>query len=115
MARSSGEGVALASTSRRSEPRSRGGARVEPLGDGWRANLELRTATRVLMRNGPQGGNIDDAKDMHQVIASLDEVAVDAYGATLIGEKPENVKYLKLGHERGIGNMNWHEVPQIEV
>ena len=37
-------------------------------------------ATRVLMRNGPQGGNIDDAKDMHQVIASLDQVAADAYG-----------------------------------
>jgi hypothetical protein len=69
----------------------------------------------VLLRNGPQGGNIDDAKDMHQVIASLDQVASDAYGATLIGEKPENVRYLKLGHERGIGNMNWHEVPQIEV
>jgi hypothetical protein len=52
---------------------------------------------------------------MHQVIASLDQVAVDAYGATLIGEKPENVRYLKLGHERGIGNMDWQSVPRVEV
>jgi uncharacterized protein (DUF362 family) len=52
---------------------------------------------------------------MHQVVASLDQVAADAYACGLIGEKPENVRYLKLGHERGIGNMNWHEVPQIEV
>jgi uncharacterized protein (DUF362 family) len=72
-------------------------------------------ATRVLLRNGPQGGNIDDAKDMHQVVASLDQVAVDAYGCTLIGEKPENVAYLKLGHERKIGNMNLAEVAQVEV
>lgn len=88
---------------------------IADLATFMRPTLTIVDATRVLMRNGPQGGNIDDAKDMHQVIASLDEVAVDAYGATLIGEKPENVKYLKLGHERGIGNMNWHEVPQIEV
>ena len=80
-----------------------------------RPTLTILDATRVLLRNGPQGGNIDDARDMHQVIASLDQVAVDAYGSTLIGETPDNVRYLKLGHERGIGNMHWHEVPQIEV
>lgn len=88
---------------------------IADLATFMRPTLTIVDATRVLLRNGPQGGNIDDAKDMHQVIASLDQVAVDAYGATLIGEKPENVRYLKLGHERGIGNMNWHEVPQIEV
>jgi uncharacterized protein (DUF362 family) len=80
-----------------------------------RPTLTVMDATRVLMRNGPQGGNIDDAKDLHQVVASLDQVAVDAYGATLIGEKPENVKYLKLGHERGIGNMNFAELPHVIV
>jgi uncharacterized protein (DUF362 family) len=88
---------------------------IADLATFMRPTLTIIDATRVLLRNGPQGGNIDDAKDMHQVIASLDQVASDAYGATLIGEKPENVKYLKLGHERGIGNMNWQEVPQIEV
>ncbi len=88
---------------------------IADLATFMRPSLTIVDATRVLLRNGPQGGNIDDAKDMHQVIASLDEVAVDAYGATLIGERPENVKYLKLGHERGIGNMHWQQVPQIEV
>ncbi len=88
---------------------------VADLATFMRPTLTIVDATRVLMRNGPQGGNIDDAKDMHQVIASLDQVASDAYGATLIGEKPENVRYLKLGHERGIGNMNWMNVPHVEV
>ncbi len=88
---------------------------IADLATFMRPTLTIVDATRVLLRNGPQGGNIDDARDMHQVIASLDQVAADAYGCGLIGEKPENVKYLKLGHERGIGNMNWHEVPQIEV
>lgn len=88
---------------------------IADLATFMRPTLTVVDATRVLMRNGPQGGNIDDAKDMHQVIASLDQVAVDAYGATLIGEKPENVKYLAMAHERGIGNMNWKEIPYVEV
>jgi uncharacterized protein (DUF362 family) len=88
---------------------------IADLATFMRPTLTVVDATRVLLRNGPQGGNIDDARDMHQVIASLDQVAVDAYGSTLIGEKPENVKYLKLGHDRGIGNMFWQQVPRVEV
>jgi len=88
---------------------------IADLATFMRPTLTVVDATRVLMRNGPQGGNVDDAKDMHQVIASLDQVAVDAYGATLIGEKPQNVAYLALGHARGIGNMNWQELPRVEV
>ncbi|MFO7179818.1 MAG: DUF362 domain-containing protein [Pseudomonadota bacterium] len=88
---------------------------IADLATFMRPTLTIVDATRVLVRNGPQGGNIDDARDMHQVIASLDQVAVDAYGATLIGEKPENVKYLALAHERGIGTMHWQDVPHVEV
>lgn len=88
---------------------------IADLATFMRPTLTVVDATRVLMRNGPQGGNIDDAKDMHQVIASLDQVAVDAYGCTLIGEKQENVKYLALAHERGIGNMNWRELNPVVV
>jgi uncharacterized protein (DUF362 family) len=88
---------------------------IADLATFMRPTLTVMDATRVLLRNGPQGGNIDDAKDLHQVVASLDQVACDAYGATLIGEKPENVKYLALGHERGIGSKNWEQVPRVEV
>ncbi|MCA9593522.1 MAG: DUF362 domain-containing protein [Myxococcales bacterium] len=88
---------------------------IADLATFMRPTLTVMDATRVLLRNGPQGGNIDDAKDMHQVVASLDQVAADAYGCTLIGEKPENVKYLALGHERGIGNMHVDQVAKVEV
>ncbi|HET9959795.1 MAG TPA: DUF362 domain-containing protein [Polyangiaceae bacterium] len=88
---------------------------IADLATFMRPTLTIVDATRVLLRNGPQGGNIDDAKDLHQVIASLDQVAADAYGCTLIGEKPERIRYLKLGHERGIGNMNFDAVPHVEV
>lgn len=88
---------------------------IADLATFMRPTLTVLDATRVLMRNGPQGGNIDDAKDMHQVIASVDQVACDAYGATLIGERPENVRYLKLALERRIGNPDWLSLPHVEV
>jgi uncharacterized protein (DUF362 family) len=88
---------------------------IADLATFMRPTLTVVDATRVLLRNGPQGGNIDDTRDMHQVIASLDQVAADSYGCTLIGEKPENVKYLALAEKRGIGKMDWRAVGHVEV
>jgi uncharacterized protein (DUF362 family) len=73
--------------------------------DGW----------RVLMRNGPQGGNIADAKEMRTVIASTDQVAADSYGCELIGRTAEEIPYLKMGHERGLGTMHWKDLRWVEV
>ncbi len=70
---------------------------IADLATFMRPTLVVVDAWRVLMRNGPQGGNIDDAKDMHTVIATVDQVAADAYGCTLIGQQRENLPYLKMG------------------
>ena len=88
---------------------------IADLATFMRPTLTVMDATRVLLRNGPQGGNVDDAKDLNQVIASLDPVAVDAYGATLIGVHPETVEYLSLAAERGLGNAHWDQVSHVEV
>src|SRR6187399_804837 len=79
---------------------------IADLATFMRPTLTVLDATRVLFRNGPQGGNIADAKDMHQVIASLDEVAADTYGAQLLGVDPARVTYLRLGQERKLGTMD---------
>jgi uncharacterized protein (DUF362 family) len=88
---------------------------IADLATFMRPTLTILDATRVLLRNGPQGGNIDDAKDLHQVIASLDPVAVDAYGAALIGVQPQAVEYLRLAEERGLGVVQWDRVSHVEV
>lgn len=88
---------------------------VADLATFMRPTLTVMDATRVLLRNGPQGGNIDDTRVMNQVVASIDQVATDAYGCTLIGEKPERLQFLKLGQERGIGTMDWQSLPHVEV
>ncbi len=88
---------------------------IADLATFMRPTMTIMDATRVLLRNGPQGGNVDDARDMHQVIASLDQVACDAYGATLIGVQPEQVRYLALAAERGLGKVDWRSLPHVEV
>lgn len=88
---------------------------VADLATFMRPTLVVLDATRVLIRNGPQGGNIDDTREMNTVVATVDQVAADAYGALLIGQKPEGVAYLKMGQDRGLGTMAWQELRVKEV
>jgi len=88
---------------------------IADLATFMRPSLVVVDATRVLMRNGPQGGNIDDTRVMNTVLATVDQVAADAYGCTLIGQHRDNVPYLKMGHERGLGTMYWENLRWKEV
>ena len=88
---------------------------IADLATFMRPSLVVVDATRVLVRNGPQGGNIDDTRVMGTVIATVDQVAADAYGCTLIGQHRDNVPYLKMGHERGLGTMYWENLRWKEV
>lgn len=88
---------------------------IADLATFMRPTLVVVDAMRVLVRNGPQGGNIDDTKVMNTVIATVDQVAADAYGATLIGQHRDNLPYLKMGHDRGLGTMHWENLRVREV
>jgi uncharacterized protein (DUF362 family) len=88
---------------------------IADLATFMRPSLVVIDAMRVLVRNGPQGGNIDDTKVMNTVVASVDQVAADAFACTLIGQHRDNLAYLKMGHERGIGTMYWENLSVKEV
>ena len=80
-----------------------------------RPTLVVMDAVRILVTNGPQGGNISDVRRMDIVAAGTDQVALDAYGAVLLGLKPEEVGYIRIGHERGIGTMQYEELNPIRL
>jgi uncharacterized protein (DUF362 family) len=88
---------------------------IADLATFMRPTLVVVDAIRVLMRNGPQGGNIDDTRVMNQIFATVDQVAADAYGSTLIGQTPDHMPYLKMGQERGLGTMDWRSLRVKEV
>ncbi len=88
---------------------------IADLATFMRPTLTVLDGVRVLLRNGPQGGNVDDTRHMDTVIASVDQVAADAYGCTLIGQRPENLGYLRMAEERRIGTTRWQDLRPREV
>jgi uncharacterized protein (DUF362 family) len=79
---------------------------IADLNTALRPHLTIVDGVRILMANGPTGGNLDDVKRMDTVIASADPVAADAYATTLFGMKPADVDYIRLGAEMGLGEMD---------
>ncbi|MDR0498400.1 MAG: DUF362 domain-containing protein [Holophagales bacterium] len=68
--------------------------------------LTVLDAVRILTAHGPKGGDLNDVKRLDTVIAGVDQVAVDAYGATLFGLKGEDLGYVKESADRGLGKMD---------
>lgn len=71
-------------------------------------DLTVLDATRILLTNGPKGPG--ETKDLKKIIAGVDQVAVDAYGATLFGLEPSKVGHIRLAHEMGIGEIDLKKV-----
>jgi len=77
-------------------------------------HLTVLDATRVLFRNGPQGGSLADVRKTDIVAASTDQVAIDAFGATLLELAPSAVPTVETAHKRGLGKMSLEEMSVIE-
>ncbi len=71
----------------------------------FKPSLTVLDAYRILIRNGPQGGRLSDAKLYKKVAAGVDYVALDSIGATFFNIKPQELRYLQLAHKRGFGEI----------
>ncbi len=69
-----------------------------------RTHLTVIDATRVLVRNGPTGGNLADVQAFGAIVASADVVAADVTGAeTIFRLSPADVPHIRKALEAGIG------------
>lgn len=68
--------------------------------------LNVIDCYRVMMRNGPQGTSVKDAVNMKAQILSVDMVAADTAAAKMLKKEPQQVDYLPLAREMGIGRMD---------
>ena len=61
-------------------------------------------AARILLRNGPSGGNLEDVRNVGKVFASSDIVAADVVAAqALFGLRGGEVAHIRMAGEAGIG------------
>ncbi len=75
-----------------------------------RPDLTILDAVRILIRNGPQGGNLKDVKKIDTVIAGQKIATVDAYGTTLFGLQPSDLQSLKIGNKSGLGEIDLEKI-----
>jgi uncharacterized protein (DUF362 family) len=78
-------------------------------------DLTVVDAIRILTKDGPTGGNLNDVKQMNTIIASHDIVAADSYAATLFGKTARDVPIVYAGARRGLGTMDLSSVKIKEI
>ncbi len=81
----------------------------------FKPTLVVLDAVRILTANGPQGGSLKYVKRFNTVAAGVDQVAMDALGATLFGLTPEEMDHIKLASQRGLGQMDLAQLRMKEV
>ena len=75
-----------------------------------RPKLTVLDAVRILVKNGPQGGNLKDVKKIDTVIAGEKIATVDAYGSTLFGLKPSDLTSVVIGNKLGLGEIDLDKI-----
>jgi uncharacterized protein (DUF362 family) len=80
------------------------------------ANFMLPTVTlldcyRILLRNGPTGGNLEDVVLKKTMVAGTDPVALDAYVAKAYWNlDPEHLPYLQMAAACGLGTVDFEKL-----
>lgn len=71
-------------------------------------HLTIMDAIRGITDNGPVGPG--PIREYGQVIFGTDQVAIDAYAAALFGMKPQEIGYVKIAADLGLGRIDWEKL-----
>ena len=74
-------------------------------------SLTIMDCYRILFRNGPTGGNLEDVWLKKTLVAGTDPVALDAYVAKAYWNlDPERLPYLHMAARRGLGTVDFDKL-----
>jgi uncharacterized protein (DUF362 family) len=80
-----------------------------------RTALCVMDCVRVLNDHGPKGGDPADVLMKNTVVAGIDPVALDAFGAELMGRKPADIQSIVSGQAAGLGTMDYRSLAPREI
>lgn len=80
------------------------GRKLVDLTDFMAPELTVIDATRVLLRNGPSGGNLADVEKLDKIIVATDPTLADAFACTLVDRDPMSIPYIEVAAKRGFGS-----------
>ena len=77
--------------------------------------ISILDAIRILTANGPTGGDLADVKRLNTIAVGTDIVALDAFGAELLGHKPADIATVATAHKGGLGEMDYRKLALREI
>jgi uncharacterized protein (DUF362 family) len=80
-----------------------------------RPTLVILDATTTMMTNGPTGGSLADLKQTDTLIVSTDQVAADAFGATLLGLSLADLPFIARAEAAGVGTADYEALEPVYV
>ena len=75
--------------------------------------LVVLDGTTSMMHNGPTGGSLSDLKNTQTMIVSTDQVAADAYGATLLDKTAADLAFIKKAEATGLGTADFRSLNPV--
>lgn len=66
--------------------------------------------TAAMLTNGPTGGSLSDLKRTNTMIVSTDQVAADAFGATLLGRSVQELPFILKAEAAGAGTADYESL-----
>jgi uncharacterized protein (DUF362 family) len=76
-------------------------------------SLVVLDATTSMMTNGPTGGSLTDLKQTNTMIVSTDQVAADAFGASLLGKSLDELPFIGKAEAAGIGTADYFKLKPV--
>lgn len=80
-----------------------------------RPTLAILDGTTTMMHNGPTGGSLSDLRATHTMIVGTDQVAADAFGATLLGKTAAQLPYILKAAAAGVGTADFAALHPIRT
>ncbi len=83
---------------------------ISDINTAIKPNLTVIDATKIMLKNGPTGGSMAYLKETDIIIASSNVLSADSEATKLFGLRAENIPYMKLGAEKGVGKISGYTI-----
>ena len=78
-------------------------------------SLVILDGIQSMMTNGPTGGSLSDLKQTDTMIVGTDQVAVDAFGATLLNKNFNDLPFIGMAEAAGLGTADYRSLDPVEL
>lgn len=80
-----------------------------------RPTFVILDGTVSMMTNGPTGGSLTDLKQTNTMVVSTDQVAADAFGATLLNKSYRDLPFISRAEAAGLGTADYRSLNPVEL